>query len=381
MTVLRMIVIDESDPEDEISLANVSITASVLARWLVQFLLHLQCVYRLSNAALSSIFRFITTFLCVLGRFSELCNDLARAFPRSLYIAKQKFCDKLKVKRYVVCRKCHKLFHFQQCIEKIGRIQKSKVCSFKCYPFHPQRRMRAPCNVTLLKSVTLSSGKHIFYPYLTYCYLGINVSLQQLLKKPDFLPVCASWHARKSGSPDMYMDIYDGNVWKDFEKYNGVDFLNNENNLALMMNFDFFQPYKHVKYSVGAIYFTVLNLPRSVRYKRDNVILAGIIPGPEEPQRDINTYLEPIVNELQDFWKGIDLECGGVVKTIRCALICVACDLPAGRKACGFLSYNAKFGCTKCKKEFQGTVGSFDFSGFDRANWPARDAEEHRMTD
>ena len=23
----------------------------------------------------------------------------------------------------------------------------------------------------------------------------------------------------------------------------------------------------------------------------------------------------------------------------------------------------AKFGCTKCKKEFQGTVGSFDFSG------------------
>ena len=75
--------------------------------------------------------------------------------------------------------------------------------------------------------------------YLTYCYLGINVALQQLLKKPDFLPVCASWHAWKSGSPDMYMDIYDGNVWKDFEKYNGVDFLNNENNLALMMNFDF----------------------------------------------------------------------------------------------------------------------------------------------
>ena len=113
--------------------------------------------------------------------------------------------------------------------------------------------------------------------------------------------MCASWHARKSGSPDMYMDIYDGNVWKDFEKYNGVGFLNNENNLALMMNFDFFQPYKHVKYSVGAIYFTVLNLSRSVRYKRENVILAGIIPGPEEPQQDINTYLEPIVNELQDF--------------------------------------------------------------------------------
>lgn len=75
------------------------------------------------------------------------------------------------------------------------------------------------------------------------------------------------------------------------------------------------------------------------------------------------------MSELQDFWKGIDLECDGGVEKLRCALICVACDLPAGRKACGFLSHNAKLGCTKCKKKFAGTVGSFDFSGFDRANW------------
>ena len=232
--------IDESDPEDEIVPSNVSTTASILARWLVQFLLCLQVVYHLSNAALSCLFRFITTFLCVLGRFSELCGDLARAFPRSLYMAKQKFCDKLKVKRYVVCRTCHKLYHFEQCIDKIGRIQRSKVCSFKRYPFHPQHRMRAPCNVPLLKSVTLCSGKHIFYPYLTYCYLGVKVALQQLLKKSDFLPMCASWQSRKSGIPGMYVDIYDGCVWKDFETYRGVNVLNNEDNLDLMMNFDKF---------------------------------------------------------------------------------------------------------------------------------------------
>ena len=151
----------------------------------MQFLLHLQCVYRLSNAALSSIFRFITTFLCVLGQISELCNDLARAFPWSLYIAKQKFCDKLKVKRYVVCQKCHELFHFQQCIEKIGRIQKSKVCLFQCYPFHP-RRMRAPCNVTLLKSVTLSSFFFLFNILLPWYQRFLTTTL----KKPDFFYRC-----------------------------------------------------------------------------------------------------------------------------------------------------------------------------------------------
>lgn len=65
---------------------------------------------------------------------------------------------------------------------------------FKCYPFHPQRHMRAVCKVTLLKSVTLYSGKHIFYPFLAYCYLGIKASLTQLL---NFLPVCKLANSEK----------------------------------------------------------------------------------------------------------------------------------------------------------------------------------------
>lgn len=39
-------------------------------------------------------------------------------------------------------------------------------------------------------------------------------------------------------------------------------------------------------------------------------------------------------------------------KVIRCALICAACDLPAGS---GFFIYNACFGCTRCWKEFPGS--------------------------
>ena len=93
---------------------------------------------------------------------------------------------------------------------------------------------------------------------------------------------------------------------------------------------DFFQPYKHVQYSLGAIYLTILNLPRGIRNK-SNVILVGLIPGPHEPQHDINTFLEPLVSDLLQFWSGIELDVNCKVK-IRCALVCVACDLPAGRK-------------------------------------------------
>ena len=32
--------------------------------------------------------------------------------------------------------------------------------------------------------------------------------------------------------------------------------------------------------------------------------------------------------------------------------------MPAGRKACGFLSHSALLGCTKCLKVFPGSVGN-----------------------
>lgn len=62
-----------------------------------------------------------------------------------------------------------------------------------------------------------------------------------------------------------------------------------------------------------------------------------------------------------------------------CTIVCVAHDLPAGRKTCGFLSYNARFGCSRCWKKFTGTVGSMDFSGFDRENWHLRTGAEHKQ--
>lgn len=55
----------------------------------------------------------------------------------------------------------------------------------------------------------------------------------------------------------------------------------------------------------------------------------------------------------------------------------IACDIPAGRKICGFLGHTARLGCTKCLKEFTGGVGAKDYSGFDRDKWVKRTRETH----
>lgn len=174
---------------------------------------------------------------------------------------------------------------------------------------------------------------------------------------------------------DQLNDVYDGNIWKSFINYKGVPFLSEPLTFGLMINVDWFQPYKHVQYSVGAMYITVLNLPRHLRNKTNNIILIGLMPGPRESSCDINSYIAPLVEELNLFWHGIEMPVHGFSskQTVRCALLSAACDLPAGRKLCGFLSFNARFGCTRCLKQFVGEVGNQNFSDFDREKWSPRD--------
>ena len=66
-------------------------------------------------------------------------------------------------------------------------------------------------------------------------------------------------------------------------------------------------------------------------------------------------------------------------KIIHCALVYVACDLPADRKVCGYLGHNTHLGCSLCYKKFSGSVGTMDFSGFDRKNWVDRSGSKHSI--
>ena len=127
---------------------------------------------------------------------------------------------------------------------------------------------------------------------------------------------------------------------------------------------------------------SVFNLPRQLRYKLHNICLIGIIPGPSEPELMVIEYIDPLVDELLKFWSGLECEvrCGSYVqrKLICCAVICCSCDVPAGRKLCGFLGHSAHFGCSKCKKYFPSSTRGLDYSGFQQQTWILRRNESHR---
>jgi len=185
-------------------------------------------------------------------------------------------------------------------------------------------------------------------------------------------------------------DIYEGRVWKTFpsslEDQNSRFFTPEtaDSNLGIMINLDWFQPFESAVYSTGAIYGVICNLPRDLRFKKENMLILGILPGPHEVKKHrINHFLAPIVTELLDLWDGYDLPISSKFpngKKIRVAVICCSNDIPAARKLCGHISAIAA--CHRCHKRANSDDGGdkSNYGGFeDMESWfRMRDPDEHR---
>lgn len=77
----------------------------------------------------------------------------------------------------------------------------------------------------------------------------------------------------RTHSADVMEDVQDGHIWKEFSNSN---FFDSKYNLGLMLNVDWFRPFKRSQYKVAALMLSVLNLPREERFKKKWTILAGI---------------------------------------------------------------------------------------------------------
>jgi uncharacterized C2H2 Zn-finger protein len=337
-----------------------------------------QFAYNISNKAINALLRFLKFFFHCLGAAFNR-EDSSNFIPVGIKtVHKILGVDGSLFIQYVVCPRCDSVYKYEDCVvTKANEQNESKRCRHIAYPNHSMMSHRKKCDALLLKKVRTKSG-YSLQPIKVYPYRSIKSSIAHLVTRPGFLESCEKWRRRSQCVPDSYMgDVYDGQVWKLFNSRDGFDFLTSPFNYLLTLNIDWFEPYERGVYAVGVIYLTVQNLPREVRYHTDNVMLVGVIPGPKEPKLNINAYLTPLVLELDEAWKEgfIVSSPQGVQITVRLALSCVSCDIPASRKVCGFLGHNSTL---ECLKRFGVTFGSrSNFSGYDRANWVGRTKEDH----
>lgn len=198
--------------------------------------------------------------------------------------------------KYAVCTECFALYPLDKCIIRIEGQFHSKLCTNICFPDHPTPSNRSECGNELVTVTITSNGKPIITAKKLYCFKSIREYLTTFVKRRNYVQNCEAYNSRTVD--DNYLsDVYDGNIWKEFKK-NGFFQLGD---LALMINVDWFRPFKHTQYSIGVIYGVILNLPRELRYLEENVMVIGILPHitPEPP---LNSFLKPLIDELLEAW-------------------------------------------------------------------------------
>ncbi|TFK63271.1 hypothetical protein BDN72DRAFT_803396 [Pluteus cervinus] len=166
-------------------------------------------------------------------------------------------------------------------------------------------------------------------------------------------------------------DVYDGWGWRAIQagleqRWNGSWTLEEVNvhelaqqfvafpcGLVWQMNIDWFQAISKGKHSTGAVYLTLCNNPRGIRYLREETALVLVIPGPHEPSLEqMNECLKFIVRGFSRLYKGVDFHVYGYEDKIpsHSFVLNDVSDLPASRKAAGLAAHNSKaFMCPCCR--------------------------------
>lgn len=149
----------------------------------------------------------------------------------------------------------------------------------------------------------------------------------------------------------------------------GQPFLDMPNNIVFALNIDWFNPFEHIQYSIGAIYkeCNIQGVGEKTPFLSDCSL--------GQMSLHINPFL---TDELLLLWKGVPLPTETQTSHVHAALLCLISDIPATRKVCGFPGLRAKLGCLKCLKVFpcDGFGEPTDYSGYECHKWRLQ-AKEH----
>lgn len=375
------IIIDEdsSDGDDQnISLQIKSQNVRKLFGLILTFVMTFRILCNVSDQAILLLLRFTKYLIRMIGVTFQI-DELSKYdvnFPQTIYGC-YSFLNQEKsgYSEYIACPSCHILYDKRLIPTTFTVRQEIPKCTYVEFPNHPQLRFRKPCDELLLSVVKKGGQKVELKPRRVYYYYGIKASLNAMLLREDLklINLCKSPLPQK----EFMADITDGRIWSELVDKYTTPASYEGTFLGILVNIDWFQPYKHISYSIGVIYAVIINLPRTLRYKRENVIIIGVIPGPKEPNKHMNSYLGPFVKELLEFLDGIWFSTKSGKKLIKCVMVGLSSDIPATRKAAGFVGHNATKACSRCLKTFPRVGDHVDCSGFDRETWEPRSHKSH----
>ncbi|RDB30843.1 hypothetical protein Hypma_005801 [Hypsizygus marmoreus] len=225
-----------------------------------------------------------------------------------------------------------------------------------------------------------------FRPLRMYSHQSMKAWLSRLMSRPGMEHLMDEiWDRVRNHSGQSPMsDFWDATELQEFrgpDKKFFYDNPNNEGRYIFSLFVDWFNPLGNKQsgkvVSSGVIFMVCLNLPLRLRYKRENVYLVGLMPGPKSPRlQQVNHFLNILVDELLEFWEpGVFFSrttSSPNGRLVRCAVVPLICDLGAVKKVSGQASHSATYFCSFCKLKLH------DINTLDTTQWLPRHCAEHR---
>jgi len=273
----------------------------------------------------------------------DLLQDLlpeGSLVPRTVYEAKQVICPLgLEVEKIHACKNDCILYRG----EEYENLDKCPICGLDRFKRKRDGGYGDECDGDNRKG----GPKKVFW------YFPIIPRLKRSFanKKESRL---LRWHKEEHREDDgLIRHPADSIQWHNIDSRN-KDFAADPRNIRLCLSTDGMNPFMNNSiHSTWPIVLTIFNLPPWLCNKRKYIMLSGLIPGPDQPGNDIDTYLRPLLEDLKILWsEGVEVwdEYKREYFTLRALLFCTVTDTPAGRNLSG-QSKRQCAGCLHCLDE------------------------------
>lgn len=163
----------------------------------------------------------------------------------------------------------------------------------------------------------------------------------------------AQWHKLKRKPEENELSHpADGEAWKDFDSKYGW-FAKDVRNIRVGLATDGFNLFGKMSssYSMWPIFLIPYNIPPWECMEQSNFMMGLLIPGPQCPRKDIDVFLEPLIEELLELWKGVRPfdAFSGKTFDLHAAVIWCIHDYPALSTLSGRVT-RAYYACVHCDK-------------------------------
>ncbi|CAH9060240.1 unnamed protein product, partial [Cuscuta europaea] len=173
------------------------------------------------------------------------------------------------------------------------------ACKYDCVLFWKENSCLDSCPTCGTSRWKTDDGNSKKIPQKILRYFPLTPRLQRLFMSIKTREKMV-WHKENRIDDDYMRHPADSAAWKDFDN-EFPRFASDPRNVRLALAADGFNPFGNLSttYSMWAVILTPLNLPPWDCMKEPFLMLSLLISGPNSPGKDIDVYLQPLIEELK----------------------------------------------------------------------------------